>query len=217
MATVGNADRHRERAEAQQRAATVASRRRRSSAALSTHLAHQPGSSDGRKIAAVDKNIEMIDKVPDSYASTKVGTLFAGQRALGCPLRLALPDSSAVAGCPELAACLELQSPPWVHAPCSSAAQKLYLSKNSLRSLAGVEQFRELRALSVADNLLADFDCLAPLAAAGIALEAAFFEGNPMADLPNYRAQVIHRLGPTLAVLDNRLVPAAGASSSWAA
>ncbi|KAL4442948.1 hypothetical protein ABPG77_008439 [Micractinium sp. CCAP 211/92] len=156
MATVGNADRHRERAEAQQRAATVASRRRRSSAALSTHLAHQPGSSDGRKIAAVDKNIEMIDKVPDSYASTK----------------------------------------------------KLYLSKNSLRSLAGVEQFRELRALSVADNLLADFDCLAPLASAGIALEAASFEGNPMADLPNYRAQVIHRLGPTLAVLDNRPVSA---------
>ncbi|PSC71599.1 hypothetical protein C2E20_5054 [Micractinium conductrix] len=84
----------------------------------------------------------------------------------------------------------------------------LYLSKNSLRSLAGVQQFRGLKALSAADNLLPDLECLAVLPAAGIQLEAASFEGNPLADLPHYRAHAIHTLGPSLAVLDNRTVTA---------
>lgn len=94
------------------------------------------------------------------------------------------------------------------HLPTSPAAspQTLYVSKNSLRSLAGVEQFRGLRALSAADNELGDLECLRALPAAGIALEAASFEGNPMADLPNYRAHAIATLGPSLAMLDNRPV-----------
>ena len=77
-----------------------------------------------------------------------------------------------------------------------------------LRSLHGVEQFRELRALSAADNLLADLEALRPLRVAGIALEAASFEGNPMAELPHYRAHVITMLGPSLSMLDNRTVTA---------
>lgn len=101
--------------------------------------------------------------------------------------------------------CLGPPRPSCFHPP---PLQTLYLSKNALRSLTGVEQFRELKALSAADNMLADLDCLYALPAAGIALEAASFEGNPLADLPNYRAHVIHILGPSLAVLDNRPVSA---------
>jgi hypothetical protein len=82
--------------------------------------------------------------------------------------------------------------------------QTLYVSKNNLRSLDGIEQFPSLRALSAADNCLADLDCLRALPAAGIALEAACFEGNPLASLPYYRAHVITMLGPTLTMLDNR-------------
>jgi len=41
--------------------------------------------------------------------------------------------------------------------------QVVYLSKNLLRSLDGIQQFHALRVLSLADNLLSDFDALAPL------------------------------------------------------
>ncbi len=57
--------------------------------------------------------------------------------------------------------------------------QTLYVSKNSLRSLQGVEQFRGLRALSAADNALGDLDALRLLPAAGIQLEAASFVSLP--------------------------------------
>lgn len=57
-------------------------------------------------------------------------------------------------------------------------------------------------------HLQPDLECLAVLPAAGIQLEAASFEGNPLADLPHYRAHAIHTLGPSLAVLDNRTVTA---------
>lgn len=53
--------------------------------------------------------------------------------------------------------------------------QTLYVSKNALRSLAGIEQFRGLRALSAADNELDDLEALRTVPAAGIALEAASF------------------------------------------
>lgn len=55
------------------------------------------------------------------------------------------------------------------------AWQTLYVSKNGLRNLEGVAQFRELRALSAADNNIADLDALRAIPAAGIALEAASF------------------------------------------
>ena len=85
--------------------------------------------------------------------------------------------------------------------------QALYLSKNRLQSLDGVEQFAaDLRALSCADNCLASLDALRPLAALE-ALEAASFEGNPVSLLPHYRAHVI-ALAPGLASLDGRPVTA---------
>lgn len=70
----------------------------------------------------------------------------------------------------------------------------------------GVQQFGALRALSAADNQLADLEALRPLA--GLQLEAASFEGNPVADLPNYRAHVLDLLGPSLQLLDGRPVSA---------
>ena len=65
----------------------------------------------------------------------------------------------------------------------------LYLSKNSLRSLEGVQQFRYLRTLSVADNLLASLDELAWLQLPDkvAQVEVLSLEGNPLARLPNYR------------------------------
>lgn len=40
-------------------------------------------------------------------------------------------------------------------------------------------------------------------------LEAAKFEGNPVTELPNYRAHVLHLLGPSVQTLDNSPVSAA--------
>ena len=45
--------------------------------------------------------------------------------------------------------------------------QAVYLSKNSLRSLAGLQQFRAVRSLSLADNLLASWEALWPLVTLG--------------------------------------------------
>ena len=87
----------------------------------------------------------------------------------------------------------------------------MYLSKNSLRSLAGLQQFRAVRSLSLADNLLASWEALWPLVTLGgeeerrgelaqqqqlqaggeafAALEVLSLEGNPLAALPNYRSE----------------------------
>lgn len=86
-------------------------------------------------------------------------------------------------------------------------AQIIYLSKNSLRSLQGVQQFQNLHVLSAADNLLQDFSELDCLLGSCPALEVASFEGNPLACLPNYRAHVIAKLG-TLKCLDGRNITA---------
>ena len=73
-------------------------------------------------------------------------------------------------------------------------AQAVYLSKNSLRSLLGLEQFRAVRSLSLADNLLARWEDLSPLIQpdAFPALEALSLEGNPLSTLPNYRYGLMH-------------------------
>ena len=68
--------------------------------------------------------------------------------------------------------------------------QTLYLSKNSLRSLQGVQQFTALVTLAVADNLIDSFEQLEFLvmASEGHMLRALSLEGNPVARLPNYRS-----------------------------
>jgi hypothetical protein len=97
-----------------------------------------------------------------------------------------------------------------------SPLQTLYLSKNALRSLDGVQAFPALTALSAADNLLADFACIQPLSQHAQqqaqhgqqrrGLEALSLEGNPVAALPHYRAHVIAAVGPSLQWLDGRAV-----------
>ena len=75
---------------------------------------------------------------------------------------------------------------PTLHGPW----QALYLSKNPLASLAGAGQFAGLRCLGASDCGLAALgalDALAPLAAT---LQAAAFEGCPLAVLPHYREHV---------------------------
>lgn len=66
------------------------------------------------------------------------------------------------------------------------SARTLYLSKNSLRRLDGIEQFRSLRVLSAKDNLIDDYSELSLLRGLPL-LESASFEGNPMTQLPYYR------------------------------
>ncbi len=69
--------------------------------------------------------------------------------------------------------------------------QAVYLSRNSLASLEGLEQFSRLQALSVSDNILASWQDLAVLSQQPLcrSLQAASFDGNPLSFLPNYRAQ----------------------------
>lgn len=69
----------------------------------------------------------------------------------------------------------------------ATSLKVVYLSKNSLSSVAGLEQFRQLRVLGLADNLIADPEQLEALAAACQGLEALSLEGNPIAYVPHYR------------------------------
>ena len=70
----------------------------------------------------------------------------------------------------------------------------LYFSKNSLRTLHGLQQFACLRVLSVGDNLLDSFEELVWLQPprGTCQLEALSLEGNPLSRLPNYRCAVCH-------------------------
>jgi Leucine-rich repeat (LRR) protein len=80
----------------------------------------------------------------------------------------------------------------------------VYLSKNSLVSLAGLEQFHSVRSLSLSDNLLRGWEDIAvldPESGAFPALEVLTLDGNPIAALPNYRLG-IHTLCLTHGVLD---------------
>ncbi|KAL0036179.1 hypothetical protein WJX79_007230 [Trebouxia sp. C0005] len=83
----------------------------------------------------------------------------------------------------------------------------LYLSKNCLRSLQGMQQFSAVVTLAVADNLIDSFDQLEflTMAAQAHTLRALSLEGNPIARLPNYRAHILAHL-PWLHMLDGRAV-----------
>lgn len=63
----------------------------------------------------------------------------------------------------------------------------MLLSRNSLTSLQGIQQFAAARTVSLAANLLESYDDLAPLIRCCPALEALSLEGNPLSALPNYR------------------------------
>lgn len=65
--------------------------------------------------------------------------------------------------------------------------QVVYLSKNSLASTRGLEQFLHVRVLSLAENLLAEWDEVAHLGLSCRGLDAVSLDGNPLAFMPSYR------------------------------
>ena len=77
--------------------------------------------------------------------------------------------------------------------PRYQAAETVFLSKNSLRSLRGVEQFGALRTFSASDNRLGDLDEIDHLLACP-SLKVLSLERNPFTSLPYFRYHVIHRL-----------------------
>jgi len=95
------------------------------------------------------------------------------------------------------------------HAPENYlATQRLYVSRNQLTSLNGVEQFKDLRAVSAADNSLATLQSVAALATLQHLQSVNLEDGNPLADIPNYRSHLICLLPPSLDMLDGRPVRA---------
>lgn len=78
--------------------------------------------------------------------------------------------------------------------------QTLYLSNNYITTLDGIEQFQQLRCLSVANNLIRYLSCLRPLKQ-NHSLERISLEGNAVTGMPFYRQYVIG-LCPRLLNLD---------------
>lgn len=83
--------------------------------------------------------------------------------------------------------------------------QCLYLSRNRIADLTGIQQFTNLRALSLASNEITTFEALLPLKEL-FHLEMAILCGNPIVDLPFYRSHVISMLGQSLKRLDGQVV-----------
>lgn len=78
--------------------------------------------------------------------------------------------------------------------------QTLYLSNNHITTLDGIEQFQQLRCLSVANNLIRYLSSLRPLKQSH-SLERLSLEGNTVTGMPFYRQYVIS-LCPNLLNLD---------------
>ena len=91
--------------------------------------------------------------------------------------------------------------------PAYKPTQRLYMSHNNVKQLAGLAQFRELRLLSAGDNPVDDIPQLDALARGCPHLEALSLELCPVAKLPFYRAHVVARL-PRLKSLDGVVVSA---------
>ena len=81
-----------------------------------------------------------------------------------------------------------------------SKVQTLYLSNNHITSLEGIQQFSQLRTLSVANNLLRYLNNLKSLASIE-QIERISLEGNVVTGMPFYRQYVIG-LCPHLLTLD---------------
>jgi hypothetical protein len=193
---------------------------------LSDVLRQAPHLFSQQKINAVEKMVYCLDQLPPSFQAAQV------PRPLPIPDTPALhrmnhPSAACHAwqdptnGCILAAQVAHLPQPSLhLDSPCClawpgahttrandcTAAQVVYLSKNLLHSLRGIEvNFRAAKVLSLADNLLPDFLSLEPLAEHCPLLEALSLEGNPCTKLPHYRARVLHML-PHLKVLDGRAI-----------
>ena len=91
--------------------------------------------------------------------------------------------------------------------PAYKSTQRLYMSHNNVKHLAGLAQFPTLRLLSAGDNPVDDIPQLDALARGCPHLEALSLELAPVAKLPFYRAHVLARL-PRLKSLDGVVVTA---------
>ena len=91
--------------------------------------------------------------------------------------------------------------------PAYRPTQRLYMSHNNVKHLAGLAQFPTLRLLSAGDNPVDDIPQLDALARGCPHLEALSLELAPVAKLPFYRAHVLARL-PRLKSLDGVVVTA---------
>ena len=80
--------------------------------------------------------------------------------------------------------------------------QVLLLSNNYIKDLAGLQQFKSLKTLSLSNNLITSFTSLAAASECCKSLEHANFEGNQICKYPFYRSHILS-LFPSLNVLDN--------------
>eukprot|EP00899_Mesostigma_viride_P011600 jgi/Mesvir1/20440/Mv12337-RA.1 len=91
--------------------------------------------------------------------------------------------------------------------PKFTQVTNVFLSNNCITDLAGLAQFRQVKALSLASNKIDDICQLDVLAKHCPDLKILVLDGNPITSLPNYRAHAIHRL-PSLKSLDHKAITA---------
>ena len=89
----------------------------------------------------------------------------------------------------------------------AASVTSLLVADNALESLAGVEQFRQLRQLSLAHNHLETVATILPNLQRLPNLRVLSLEGNPCWSLPGYRSTLLLGL-PQLLSLDGVLVRA---------
>ncbi|TFJ84874.1 hypothetical protein NSK_003906 [Nannochloropsis salina CCMP1776] len=152
---------------------------------------------NGQRLSAVGRGITVIDRLYDPTSAflhdgeRKMPSAPSSQPSL-LEDSVSRPSSRA-RGRPVLA---ERQA---------HAVTSLFLSDNDLTSCAGLAQFPGLRTLSLANNLIARLEDVAPLAALPH-LTCLLLTGNPIRDVePNYRLCVLGLL-PTVATLDKEAV-----------
>ena len=80
--------------------------------------------------------------------------------------------------------------------------QVLLLSNNYIKDLTGLQQFKQLKTLSLSNNAIISFEALKTASRACTLLESANFEGNRICKYPFYRSHLVS-LFPALNVLDN--------------
>lgn len=151
---------------------------------------------DAARVSVVDRLVTEIDMLPEHYHNIRV-RLHSQDSELNDIADLCIVqarpeiagsavlvlDSADIASPPSTPPAIPTQLPT-THTRCRP--QVLYISKNSLKRMDGIQQFAQLRVLSAADNLLADYAELMPLRSLKD-LQVASFEGNPMTQLPYYR------------------------------
>jgi dynein light chain 1, axonemal len=88
--------------------------------------------------------------------------------------------------------------------PVASTLEELWISYNLLEKLTGIENFNVLRVLYASNNKLKDWGEIDRLS--GLPdLEELLLLGNPIANDPNYRNEILKRL-PNLKKLDGELI-----------